>query len=245
MNAVFSHRRDAGQKLAQQLTIYKNDPNTIVLALPRGGVPVAYELAKRLNLPLDVCLVRKIGLPDSPETAMGAICLQHGFAYPKDALIHNYSDYVTIIDRGLIDRYKVEPSKIQAIAAKEKAELRWRETCYRHYRPTLTIADRTVIVVDDGMATGLTMHVAVEALSKHQPTEIIVAVPIASWQAIEKLERQVDNLICLQTPEAIGAVGFWYEDFSQTTDREVCDLLERQTCRLSNGTRDAIALKDS
>ncbi|MEO0924625.1 MAG: phosphoribosyltransferase family protein, partial [Cyanobacteria bacterium J06643_13] len=124
------------------------------------------------------------------------------------------------------------------IAVREKAEIRWRETCYRHYRPMLGISDRTVIIVDDGMATGLTMHAAVEAVSRHQPLEIIVAVPVASWQAIAKLavgiakvELLVDDLVCLETPKALGSVGFWYKDFTQTTDQEVCDLLSRQTCR--------------
>lgn len=236
MNAVFSNRRDAGQKLAQQLTDYADKLDAIVLALPRGGVPVAYEIARKLNLPLDVCLVRKIGFPDSPETAMGAIA--------EDALIHDYSGYITIIDRDLTNSHNVNSSKIQAIAAKEKAEIRWRETCYRHYRPMLTISERTVIVVDDGMATGLTMHAAVKAIIRHQPAEIVVAVPVASRQAIAKLaplknttthkditksEDRADHLICLETPKAFSAVGFWYEDFSQTTDREVCDLLDRQT----------------
>ena len=230
MNAVFSNRRDAGQKLAQQLTDYTDNPNAIVLALPRSGVPVAFEVAKKLNLPLDVCLVRKLGLPGNPELAIGAVA--------EDAILPNYSGYITIIDRNTKNIHGVEQSEIQAmpsasyaIAAKEKAELRWREACYRHSRPMLTITDRTVIIVDDGMATGLTMHAAVEALNKHQPLEIIVATPVAAWQAIVKVELLVDDLICLKTPKALGAVGFWYEDFGQTTDQEVCDLLERQTCR--------------
>lgn len=223
MNAVFTNRRDAGQKLAQQLTDYRNNSDAIVLALPRGGVPVAYEVAKKLNLPLDVCLVRKISLPDRPETAMGAVA--------EDAILPNYSGYITIIDRDMINSYGVEQSEVQAIAAREKAEIRWRETCYRHYRPMLGISDRTVIIVDDGMATGSTMHAAVEALSKHQPLEIVVATPVSSWQATAKVELLVDDLICLKTPKALAAVGFWYKDFTQTTDREVCDLLSRQTCR--------------
>ena len=223
MNAVFHNRCDAGQKLARQLTVYTNNPDVIVLALPRGGVPVAYEIAQSLNLPLDVCLVRKIGLPDNPETAMGAIA--------ENASIDNDSNYITIIDRARIDSYGVEQSQIQTIATKEKAELRCRESCYHDYRPMLTISDRIVIIVDDGIATGLTMHAAVKALSRHQPTKIIIAVPVASWQAIATLEGEVDNLICLEAPKTLGAVGFWYEDFSQTTDEEVCNLLQRQNCQ--------------
>lgn len=223
MNAVFSNRRDAGQKLAQELTDYTNNPDAIVLGLPRGGVPVAFEVAKQLNLPMDVYLVRKLGLPKNPEIAMGAIA--------EDALLLNHSGYITIIDKNTKNSNGVDQSEFQAITAKEKAELRWRETCYRHYRPMLAVADRTIILVDDGMATGLTMHAAVEALSLHQSMKIIIATPVASWHAIAKVERQVDDLICLEIPKALGAVGFWYEDFGQTTDQQVCDLLARQTCR--------------
>ena len=224
MNAVFTNRRDAGQKLAQQLAAYTNNPDTIVLALPRGGVPVAYEVARKLNLPLDVCLVRKIGLPNNPETAMGAIA--------EDALLPNYSSYITIIDHDMTKSYGVKQSETDAIIAREKAEIKWREIYYRQHRPMLPISDRTVIIIDDGMATGLTMQAAVRALSTHQPMEIIVAVPVASWQSITKLEYQVDDLICLETPKAMGAVGFWYEDFTQVSDREVCDLLSEKSMRL-------------
>ena len=221
MNAIFTNRRDAGQKLAQQLSDYANRSDAIVLGLPRGGVPVAYEIANSLNLPLDVCLVRKLGLPNSPETAMGAVA--------EDALIHDYSAF-TIIDRHTIKSHNLKPKAIEAIAAKEKAKLRRRESCYRHYRPILTIANSIIILVDDGMATGLTMRAAVEVLDKHNPAEIIVASPVASRQAISKIENLVDNLICLLVPQSFGAVGFWYEDFNQISDREVCNLLERQTC---------------
>ena len=222
-DAVFSNRYDAGQKLARQLNAYANNPDVIVLALPRGGVPVAYEIAKSLNLPLDICLVRKIGLPNNPETAMGAIA--------EATLEDSCSDYITIIDRSRVESYEIQESTIQKIAAKEKTKLQWRKTCYRHYRPMLKVADRTVIIVDDGLATGMTMHAAVKALNRHQPTEIIIAVPIASRQAIATFEDKVNHLICLETPETLGAVGFWYEDFSQITDGEVCNLLQRQICQ--------------
>jgi predicted phosphoribosyltransferase len=223
MNAVFSDRRDAGQKLAQQLLAYTNSSQAIVLGLPRGGVPVAYEIAKSLNIPLDVCLVRKLGLPGYPETAMGAVA--------EDALLNNYSGSITIIDQDTAQNSGLSPERIQAIAAKEKAELRWRESCYRHSRPMLTIDHRTIIVVDDGLATGLTMHAAVEVLRQHQPAEIIIATPVASRQAIAKLKHQVNQIICLVTPKSLGAVGFWYENFTQTTDQEVCNLLVQQTCQ--------------
>lgn len=221
MNTVFFDRHDAGQKLAQQLLAYTNEPGTIVLGLPRGGVPVAYEIAKTLNIPWDVCLVRKIGLPKYPETAMGAVA--------EDALLHNYSGSITIIDQDTAKTSGLSLGQIQAIAAKEKAELKWRESCYRHSRPMLKICNRTIIVADDGMATGLTMHAAVEILCQHQPVSIIVATPVASRQAIAKLEPLVDRITCLIKPQYLGAVGLWYKDFSQITDQEVCELLNQQT----------------
>jgi predicted phosphoribosyltransferase len=226
MNAVFCDRRDAGQKLAQQLLTFTNKPNAIVLGLPRGGIPVAYEIAKTLKIPLDVCLVKKLSLPRYPEVAMGAVA--------EDALLHNYSGSISgsviVVDRDTAQASGVSSQAIQAIAAKQKAELKWRESCYRHSRPMLTINERTIILVDDGMATGLTMHAAVEILRQHQPAEIIIAIPVASRQAIAKLQPLVKNITCLVTPKSLGGVGFWYEDFTQTTDREVCNLLARQTC---------------
>lgn len=217
MSAVFSDRRDAGQKLARQLLDYANRSDGIVLGLPRGGVPVAYEIAKKLNLPLDVCLVRKLGMPDNPELAIGAVA--------ESSLIDDYDGYITIIDRQRTKIKGLDREAMLAIAAKKKAELRWRESCYRHCRPRMAITNRTVIVVDDGVATGLTMQAAIEALSQHQPAKIIVATPVASSVAIAKLENLVDELVCLVTPQSLGAVCFWYEDFGQISDREVCELL--------------------
>lgn len=221
MNAVFIDRREAGRKLAQQLTSYANHPQAIVLGLPRGGVPVAYEIAKNLNLPLDVCLVKKLGLPNYPETAMGAIA--------EAALIHDYSGKITIIDENITQENDVARLQIAAIAAIAKAELRWRERCYRHYRPLLKIKGNLVILVDDGIATGLTMHAAVTALQPHQPQKIIIATPVAAQKTIRQLETLVDEITCLVTPKSFSAVGFWYEDFSQVSDQEVCNLLSQQT----------------
>ena len=221
MNAVFIDRRDAGQKLAQSLLNYANKPNAIVLGLPRGGVPVAYEIAKKLNLPLDVCLVRKLGFPNNREVAMGAVA--------ESSLIHDYDGHITILDRDRVKITGIKDELVQAIAAKEKAELRWRESCYRHYRPMLTVTDRIVIVVDDGMATGLTMHAAVEALNRCKPAKVVVATPVASPQAMAMLEDLVDDIICVVTPQSFGAVGFWYENFAQIADREVCDLLAKHS----------------
>lgn len=223
MNAVFTNRRDAGQKLAVELLDYANQPQSIVLGLPRGGVPVAYEIAKKLHLPLDVCLVRKLSSPEDPEVAMGAVA--------ENSLIHDYDGHITILDQEQVQASGLESQEVQAIAAQEKAELRWRESCYRHYRPMVSVDHRNVIIVDDGMATGLTMHAAVEALQQQQPTAIMVAIPVASPMAIAKIKNLVDNYICLFVPHSLGAVGFWYEDFRQITDQEVCTLLSRQTCQ--------------
>ena len=221
MNAVFIDRYDAGQKLAQLLLDYANESNVVVLGLPRGGVPVAYEIAKKLNVPLDVCLVRKLGFPGNREVAMGAVA--------ESRLIQDDDSHVTIVDRARVKTKGIKDELVLAIAAREKAELRWRESCYRHYRPMLKVTERIVIVVDDGMATGLTMHAAVEALNRCQPAKIVIATPVASSQAIALVENLVDDLVCVLTPPSFGAVGCWYENFDQVADREVCDLLSRQT----------------
>ncbi len=221
MNAVFANRREAGKKLAEQLISYRNHPQGIVLGLPRGGVPVAYEIASSLNLRLDVCLVKKLCLPDYPETAMGAVA--------EEALIHNYSGNITILDKCTTKNNNIDQVQIQAIAAKVKAELRWRNSCYRHCRPMLKIEGNLVIVVDDGIATGLTMHAAIAALQKHQPKKIIIAAPVTSRQAIVKLENLVDEAFYLVAPKSLRAVGFWYEDFSQVSDQDVCNLLCQET----------------
>lgn len=219
MKAVFYNRYDAGQKLAERLLAYTNNSDTIVLGLPRGGVPIAYEIAKKLNLPLDVCLVKKLGLPSYPEVAMGAIA--------EDTSLRNCNGEITIIDRDTAKINRLQLEQIQKIAIREKAELKWRESCYRDSRPMLAIDNRIVIIADDGMATGLTMHAAIEVLQQHQPAKIIVATPVASKQAIAKVKHFVADFVCLAIPQSFRAVGLWYEDFSPTTDREVCDLLSQ------------------
>ncbi|WP_036486578.1 phosphoribosyltransferase [Myxosarcina sp. GI1] len=223
MNRVFPNRREAGRRLAQKLTAYANHPQAIVLGIPRGGVPVAYKIANTLNLPLDVCLVKKLSLPNHPETAMGAIA--------EDELLPEYCGNITIIPQNTAQIHKVNSEQIQAIAARAKVELRWRDRCYRSFRPMLKIPQRTVIVVDDGIATGQTMQAAVAVLKRHKPEKIIIATPVASKPAIEELAAKVDDFVCLMKPKALVAVGFWYEDFTQTKDREVCDLLSQQTCK--------------
>lgn len=225
MKTVFSNRREAGKKLAQKLTAYANHPQAIVLGLPRGGVPVAYEIAKTLNLPLDVCLVKKLGLPNNPETAMGAVV--------EDELLPDYCGNITVINQNTTQIHGVNSEQLRAIAAQAKVELRWRDRCYRSFRPLLKISQRTAIVVDDGIATGQTMQAAVNVLRQHQPEKIIIATPVASKPAIKQLATQVDDFVCLMKPKSLVAVGFWYEDFTQTKDREVCDLLSQQTCKTS------------
>ncbi|MBW4534338.1 MAG: phosphoribosyltransferase [Pleurocapsa minor HA4230-MV1] len=223
MTRVFFNRQEAGQKLAQKLTAYTNHPQAIVLGLPHGGVPVAYEIAKTLNLPLDVCLVKKLGLPSHPETAMGAIA--------EDQLLPDYCGNITIINQNTAHLDGVDSEQIQALAARAKVELRWRDRCYRSFRPMLKIPQRSVIVVDDGIATGQTMEAAVTVLRRHKPEKIIIATPVASKSAIEHLAAKVDDFVCLMKPKSLVAVGFWYEDFTQIKDREVCDLLAQETCK--------------
>ena len=221
MTTVLPNRQEAGRRLAEKLTAYVNHPQAVVLGLARGGVPVAYEIAKDLNLPLEVCLVRKLSVPHDPAIAIGAIA--------EDALLHNYSGNITIIDRNTAQINGLNQEQIEAIAARAKAELRWRDRCYRNFRPMLKVRGRTVILVDDGMNTGLTMHAAVTALQRHQPEKITIAIPVASLSALQQLKAQVDHITCLITPKYFNSVCSWYEDFSPTSDREVCDLLSQET----------------
>ncbi len=223
MSIILTNRREAGRRLAKKLTAYANHPQTIVLGLPRGGVPVAYEIAKALNLPLDVCLVRKLAVPENPEFAIGAIA--------EDSLITSYSGEIIIIDENTTQTKGLDKEEINAIAAQEKAELKWRDRCYRHFRSPMEIRERIVILVDDGIATGLTIHAAVTALKQHEPAKIIIAVPVVSLEIIGQFKAQFDNIeiICIKSPKYLSAVSFWYEDFTETTDREVCELLSEFT----------------
>ena len=225
MRTILPNRKQAGRQLAERLTAYASHPQAIVLGLPRGGVPVAYEIAQALNLPLDVCLVRKLGLPHRPEVAMGAIT--------EDTLTHSYDGNIIIIDENTTQTYKIGKEQLRAIATREKAELKWRDCCYRHHRPLLEIRDQVVILVDDGIATGLTMHAAVTVLGQHQPASIIIAVPVAPLSVVEQFKTQVDDVVCLIAPENLHAVSCWYEDFTQVADREVCNLLSQETQKLA------------
>lgn len=206
----FRDRREAGRRLAEELPEYAHRPDVIVLALPRGGVPVGYEVARALGVPLDVFIVRKLGLPWHEELAMGAIA----------------SGGVRVLDRDLMRVARVDEQQLQQVIDVEQAELERREQRYRGDRPFPDLHGRTVILVDDGLATGATMQAAVAALRAEGPTKIVVAVPVAAPSTCAAFRDVADEIVCAVTPEPFRAVGLWYDDFSQTTDDEVHELLE-------------------
>jgi erythromycin esterase-like protein/predicted phosphoribosyltransferase len=209
MNLPFKDRRDAGRQLAAQLGAYANRDDTVVLGLPRGGVPVAAEVARVLNVPLDAFLVRKLGVPGHEELAMGAIA----------------TGGVRVLDEDLIQHLSIPKGAIEAVEAIEQRELQRRERLYRGSRGAPTVAGKTVILVDDGLATGATMRAAARALRGLAPAWIVGAVPVASPHVCTAMRDDVDEMICAATPEPFYAVGVWYEAFGSTSDREVCDLL--------------------
>jgi putative phosphoribosyl transferase len=211
MTARFRDRFDAGRILAQKLSKYAGRDDVLVFGLPRGGVPVAFEVAKALGAPLDVFIVRKLGLPFHEELAMGAIA----------------SGGVRVIDEDLVRQFGISEADLDAVIAEEETELERREQQYRGDRPFPNVAGRTVILVDDGLATGSSMRVAVAALRHENPASIVVAVPIAPPDTCAMLRQEAEEVVCASTPEPFFAVGLWYEDFSQTEDEEVHDLLER------------------
>ncbi|BAZ30328.1 hypothetical protein NIES4074_27840 [Cylindrospermum sp. NIES-4074] len=206
---LFQDRRLAGKSLAGELAAYANRPDVVVLGLPRGGIPVAFEVAKALNAPLDVLVVRKLGVPDHEELAMGAIA----------------SGGVRILNEMIISEGNISDDAIARIAVQEERELERRERLYRGDRPFPDLEDRTVILVDDGLATGATMWAAIASVRKQQPAQIIVAVPVAASETYQHLARVVDKLVCIAQPEPFYSVGIWYNNFPQTTDDEVCELL--------------------
>ena len=207
----FINRQHAGQILANSLKNYANKPNVIVLALPRGGVPVAYEIARTLSIPLDVFIVRKLGVPGHEEFAMGAIA----------------SGGTVLLNQSIIKQLKLQQSSIDAVIQSEQTELMRRERVYRGNRPFPDLLGKTIILVDDGIATGATIQAAISGLRKHKPSSIIVAVPVAAYETCQSMTSLIEQLICPLQPINFFAVGLWYEDFSQTTDEEVIDLLER------------------
>lgn len=208
---LFKDRRSAGQRLTEKLSQYANRPDVLVLALPRGGVPVAFEVATALNVPLDVFLVRKLGVPSHEELAMGAIA----------------SGGVRVLNEDVVRSLNLSEATIDQVAAKEQQELERRERLYRDGRPAPNLREHTVILVDDGLATGATMRAAVMALRQQQPTRIVIAVPVSSPETCQEFEDEVDEIICAVTPRPFYSVGLWYDNFSQTTDEEVRDLLKR------------------
>ena len=207
----FLNRRQAGKKLAAKLKKYADRPDVLVLALPRGGVPVAYEIARALNAPLDVFLVRKLGVPNDEELAMGAIA----------------SGGVRVLNEELTSRFHFPESVIDEVASREQKELERRESLYRGARPAPNVKGRMVILTDDGLATGSTMRAAATALRQLEPLKIIVAVPVGAAETCEEFRSEVDEVVCAATPEPFMAVGAWYSEFSQTSDDEVRELLKR------------------
>jgi len=205
----FADRREAGRMLGEELRPYARRPDLLVLALPRGGVPVAREVARTLDAPLDVLVVRKLGVPGHEEVAMGAIASGGG----------------RVLNRDTIQHLGIPISLVEEATAFERRELERRERVYRGVRPAPEVRGRTVIVVDDGLATGATMLAAVGALREEGPASIVVAVPVGSVEACAVVRRAADDCVCVLTPDPLGAVGLWYVNFTQTTDDEVHALL--------------------
>jgi predicted phosphoribosyltransferase len=210
MTLQFRDRREAGRLLAEKLKRFQGRENLIVLALPRGGVPVGYEVAMELHCPLEVFLVRKLGLPGHEELAMGAIA----------------SGNTVFINEDIVQALRVRPEMIEGVIRMEKQELDLRQKKYGNPNHPLQLSDRIVILVDDGLATGATMHAAVNGVKTHHPSEVIVAVPVSSRDTFHKLQRDVDDIVAVALPSDFSAVGQWYRDFNQTTDEQVAELLE-------------------
>lgn len=207
----FRDRKDAGKKLTEKLLAYKDDKDTVVLALPRGGIPVAYEVARALHLPLDLLIVRKLGTPGHRELAMGAIA----------------TGGVKVLNEGIIASLRIPQTMIDKVVETELKELERREFAYRGAKAPLDVKDKTVILMDDGIATGATMRAAIASLKQRHPKKIVLAVPTAAGTTYTELSAQVDEFVCLATPEPYIAVGVWYDSFPQTSDDEVKVLLQK------------------
>lgn len=218
---IFADRHEAGVELAAKLPAYRGHSDVVVLALPRGGVPVAFEVAGTLEAPLDIFVVRKLGMPGRPEFALGAIA----------------SGGVRVLSDDVIRTYGVPNSVIEAVARQEIAELERREREYRQGRRLTDLRDRIVILVDDGLATGSTMRAAVHAVRAHQPARIVVGVPVGAPATCDEIAHIADELVCARMPAHFSAVGLWYRDFSQTTDDEVRALLQEHAGRTRNAER--------
>lgn len=212
---ILQDRAAAGRRLVESLLDYAHKPNVIVLALPRGGVPVAYEVATALGVRLDLMLVRKLGVPSNPEFAMGAIA----------------SGGIQILNEQALRAHPIGQAAFDAVVARETSELARREQVYRGNRAPLQLKHQVVILIDDGLATGASMMAAIHAVRTHAPSRIVVAVPVAPIETAEALRSEVDELICPLIPDWMMSIGYWYMDFSQTSDREVMDLLQRAWAR--------------
>jgi putative phosphoribosyl transferase len=208
---LFRDRREAGRFLSGKLMAYTDRPDVLVLALPRGGVPVAFEVARALHAPLDVFLVRKLGVPGHDELAMGAIA----------------SGGVRVLNEDVVRGLRISSDVVDRVFAREKQELERRERSYRGARPAPDVSGRTAILIDDGLATGSTMRAAIVALRQQGPARIVVAVPVGAPETCAEFQSEADEAICALTPDPFYAVGVWYRDFSQTTDQEVHELLEQ------------------
>ena len=206
---LFQDRTEAGQRLAAQLANYADRQDVLVLGLPRGGVPVAFEVAKALRVPLDVFLVRKLGVPSQEELAMGAIA----------------SGDVCVLNEEIVQGLHLTETTIDRVAQKEQQELERRERIYRDNRPALDLQGRSVILVDDGLATGATMRAAIRALRQQQPARLVVGVPASSSETCQEIGSEVDEIVCVETPRPFYSVGLWYKHFPQITDEEVRNLL--------------------
>lgn len=208
-HAPFINRRQAGEVLATRLTAYANRPGVLVLALPRGGVPVAYEVARVLKAPLDVMVVRKLGLPGQEELAIGAIAAGGG----------------RVLNTELVADLHLPGEVIERVARVELQELARRENRYRGNQPPLDVTGKTVILIDDGLATGTTMHAALQAVKRQTPARLVIAVPVAPADTINEFRPLVDEIVCTVTPAHFYALGAWYQEFPQVSDEEVCRLL--------------------
>lgn len=205
----FQNRTEGGRALAEKLLDYRDQPDVLVLALPRGGVPVAAEVAQALRLPLDVFLVRKLGAPGNEELALGAVA----------------TGGVRVLNQSIIEAFEVTQAELDSIIAAEQQELERRQRAYRDGLPPPEIRDRTVLLIDDGLATGATMYAAVLALRQQQPARIVVGVPVAAPETCAEFRDEVDEIVCAITPEPFYGVGMWFRDFEQTSDDEVRELL--------------------
>ena len=216
MDRRFADRREAGKLLASELKAYQDCPGAMVLALPRGGVPVAFEIATQLHLPLDVWIVRKLGVPYHKELAMGAIA----------------ASGERVMNQQVVKWSNISPETIERVVKEETAELKRRDQLYRQGKPWPSLADQIIILVDDGIATGATMQAAIASLKPHQPKEIIVAVPIVSADICRSIQTEVDQVVCLLQPPSLDAIGRWYLNFAQTSDQEVRDCLAESVKQL-------------